>query len=56
MITFLCDDRDLKSCFINAETWEEAEEIALEHDYTLIGEYVETLPGPFWLTYGETMQ
>lgn len=56
MITFLCDDEFGQSCYINAETWEDAQEVADEEGFDLIGEYVETLPGPMWLTYGETMQ
>ena len=38
--TFLVDDVLEMSCFVYAETWEEAEQICKEERLDLIGEYV----------------
>lgn len=56
MIAFLCDDEFGQSCWVNADTWEEAQEYCDQEGWTLIGEYIESQPGPLWLTEGETMQ
>lgn len=45
-----------ESVFIPCGSWDEAELAADEHDLELVGEYVETQPGPLWLTHGETKQ
>jgi len=56
MKTWLCDDWAGVSVFIEAPNWDAAQDAADEEGLTLIGEYVETQPGPLWLTEGETLQ
>lgn len=54
MNTYLFDDRDGLSVYLNAESWAVAERLARDNGLQLVGEYVESHPGPLWLTEGET--
>ena len=50
MKTWLCDcNWSGETRFVWAPNWAEASRICEEEDYTLVGEYVETQPGPDWL-------
>ena len=54
--TFLFDDALGQSMYIECVDWPAAEQFARDNGLELIGEYIESQPGPLWLTEGETLQ
>lgn len=58
--TWLCDDRAGNSVYIQARTWDEAQDKCFGEGLRLLGEHVVITPEqaapPLWLTEGETLQ
>lgn len=55
-MNWLADDLTGESVYFTAPSWAAAEDICRDNDWTLVGEYIESQPGPLWLTHGETLQ